>query len=479
MNVASRPCEWMDATGEERFRPMGQSVVKYALRLAAVAALFGSVPAYAQSDSDAGSEVGPVNIVAGVRLDVGYDTNLFGASSDSDNAQGSGTVVVSPSIRASSIDPGMVRFEGGLGFSWTQQLGDEDARRQSRESIDSDIELQINPNGTVSVTPSNTLVRSSRASFSTNGDPFKSLTNTFELSLGYHPGGALRVSRLGLTGSLSGFVRSWRYDGAGLDDANKNGFGGRLEVKYNFLPRTAWFANAMVMSIANENSVTGRDVDDSVTPPLVTGGRANPNSFEFRGTTGVTGLLTPRLGMLVALGFGQASYQDVDIDNLQGGQAVTETVQTDAVTALVAEVGLTAYLSEDSEMGLTYMRNLQDGAVEDGFTYHRVSLSSLVRFDPIVAGADVFVQRNAFTNTDTSNIQGCSDDIRQETVIGANADVGYRPLRFLTVGARYGVESRNGNCDGPSVVQGGNVPVGVSSADYTKHSIFGFLALSN
>ena len=458
---------------------MGQAVVKFALRLAALGALLTSTSVSAQSSSGEGTEVGPVSITTGVRLDVGYDSNVFGASNDSSEQEASGSVVVTPRISANSVDPGLVRFGSSLELSWTQQLGDEDLRRQSRESIDGSLELQVNPNGNISVTPSTVLSRGSRASFSQNGDPFKSLENTFELELGYHPGGSLRGSRIGMTASLSGFVRSWRYDGAGLDDADKNGFGGRLEVKYNFLPRTAWFMNGMAMSVANENAVVQRVIDDSVTPPVAVGGRANPDSLQLRGSTGVSGLLARRLGVLVSVGYGLASYSDVDVDTSQGGQIVTETVKTDNVAALVAEVGLTGYLSETSEVGLNYLRNLQDGAVEDGFTYHRGTLSADIDFAPLVAGAELFMQRNNFTNADTSSTPGCSGDTRQETVFGGGFDIGYRPMRFLTVGARYGLEARNGNCDGQSVVEGGTLPLGVSSADYTKHSVFGFLSLSN
>jgi hypothetical protein len=409
--------------------------------------------AYAQS----GSEVGPIRLLTGLRLESGYNTNLY-RTTDPNGREGVVQLNVNPTLRAQTIRPRIVALDAGIGLEWSQYLGDADARRQSGETIDGDFELRFNPNGLFSVAPRDEIRRTTRASFGAAGEPFQSTENTFELELALHPGGADRPSRLGLSGSLTGIHRLWRYDR--FATLNKNAFGGRLELKYNFLPKTAVFINALVMSVVNASSTIEQDralaTDTSFS-------RANPDSTPIRVSAGLTGLLLPRLGLLLSAGYGTAQYR--------GDGAFR-------ITSPLVQVRLDGYLTERTSVYADYQLNFADGVVEDAYQFHRGELGANLNAGLLRAGLSANVQGSRY-QTGSALFNECANNQRRDTSIGGDANIGVRPSRFFGTGLRYGMAYQDSNCTQTTLEGDGAGLAAPGDAGYTTHSVFLYIDVSN
>ncbi|MFT4704228.1 MAG: hypothetical protein ACI81R_001924 [Bradymonadia bacterium] len=409
-----------------------------------------------------GTEVGNVNIEASLKLETGWDSNLF-SSSDSDAREPGLLLNITPAIRVTTIDPELVALDSGVGFNWGQYLGDEDERGQSGESIAFDLALQFNPNGVISITPSDQLTRATRAGFSRGSEPFQSTDNTFELALGFHPGGALRTSRIGFTAELAGFHRLWRYDE--LSSLNKNGIGGRLELKYNFLPKTGAFLSANIMSLRNEQNQ----------PNFGSVVVANADSTPFRITAGLTGLLLPRMSILVAAGYGGSSYRAGSVGGASQG-ALPANIGT-----YLLQADLTAHVNPNTTFGLGYLHNYDEGVVENGYEFHRASLGGDSSLGMLSFGAEAYLQRNLFADTVDNTVGGetCSGDRRQETAVGGDANVGLNPLDWFSTGIRYSVENRDSNCQTVSAADVNGQIAPAADAGYIRHRAFLFVEFRN
>lgn len=437
---------------------MGQPVTfvrSLMVALSAIVCLWAS-PASVSAQAS-GSEYGPVRLDAALRLEGGYNTNVFRATDDAGRS-GALQLNINPRLRASTVSPGLVAFNSGVSFVWSQFVGNADLRRQSAEAVNADIELRFNPNGLVSVAPRDTLRRSSRASFGPAGRPFKSTENTFELEVALHPGGANRSSRLGLSGSLTGFHQLWRYDR--FPTLDKNGFGGRLELKYNFLPKTAVFLNAMVMTILNESNEI-RQAQDLETGTNFT--RANPDSTPIRLSAGLTGLLLPRLGLLVSAGYGRTAYRGPG--SFTFGQPIIQ-------------VRLDGYLTQRSTVYGDYQYNFADGVVEDAYRYHRAAVGTDVNAGLLSTGAEIAYQRSRF-ETAVAQFNDCENNERLDSSVEGTAELGLNPNRFFSTGARYTVEYRDSTCRQTSLETGASGLAAPGDAGFVTHGIFLFLEVSN
>lgn len=436
---------------------MGQPTIYLCSRIAAaLTAVVLFVPSTAHSQ-DGGGDYGPVRIDAALRVEGGYNTNLYRAA-DAAARQGALQLNLNPRLRASTVSPNLVAFQSGLSFMWSQYVGDADVSRQSSENISADLELRFNPNGVVSVAPRDTLRRTSRAAFGGAGRPFKSTENTFELEVGLHPGGANRTSRLGLSGSLTGFHQLWRYDG--FPSLDKNGFGGRLELKYNFLPKTAFFLNAMVMSIINERA----EIEQAESVDVDTGfARSNPDSTPIRATAGLAGLLLPRMGALVSVGFGRTSYRG------PGGFSLTQPV---------VQLRVDGYLSEQTTVFGDYQYNFADGVVEDAYRYHRVATGTEVEAGLLSTGAQVAYQRSTY-ESGSSLFNDCDGNQRRDSSVEGTGEVGFSPNRYFSTGVRYSVEYRDSNCSA-TAIEGSETGVAApGDPGFVTHGIFMYLEVSN
>jgi hypothetical protein len=409
--------------------------------------------AHAQS----GSEVGPIRLLAGLRLETGYNTNLYRAT-DAPGREGAVQLNIHPSLRAQTVRPRIVALDAGVGFEWAQFFGDADARRQSGETIDADIELRFNPNGLFSVAPRDELRRTTRPAFGSSGDPFQATENTFELELALHPGGADRPSRLGLSGSLTGVHQIWRYDR--FATLNKDAFGGRLELKYNFLPKTAVFVNALIMSVRNASATIEQDRDLATDTSF---DRANPDSTPIRVSAGLSGLLLPRLGLLLSAGYGTAQYRG------EGGFRLTSPL---------VQVRLDGYLTERTTVYGDYQLNFADGVVEDAYQFHRGSVGATIDAGLLRAGLEGSIQGSRY-QTGSALFNECTNNQRRDSSVGGDAHLGVRPSRFFGTGVRYGMAYRDSNCRQTALEGDAAGLAAPGDAGYTTHSVFLYVDVSN
>lgn len=286
---------------------MGMRTIHGSARLAAAGSLLllvaGAIAPSVVHAEEKGFVAGDLLFQPSIRLDVGYDTNVFYENDDEDpNASLKGEVT--PGLKVSTPKPRALDVQGNASVTWDQYIsGDEATSKQSGLQADAGIGVRINPLGNVSLRPYDKFRRISRASYVEDGEPFSVVFNEAGLELGWHPGGADRASRMGFSGRLLGFHRLYSYEEA--DGIDKDALGGLGEVKWHFLPKSAVFLQTQVDSTS---------YDDAERKYLGGAGIsvANSDSFAYRLRAGLASQLTRSWSLSLGVGYGGASYDTGD-----------------------------------------------------------------------------------------------------------------------------------------------------------------------
>lgn len=372
--------------------------------------VLASASAHAQS----GVEAGSLDINAGLRLELGVDSNPFYSPSDASPVS-SGLLQINPRFSVRTREPHMVALDASLGAKWEQYLSQgSGASDTSGLDLDGGLGVRLNPQGVVSLRPSDQITWSNEPGYNPNSDPIQALYNRFALELALHPGGADRGSRLGVSGDLK-----FRYDSTRYNDENdvfdNDGIGGELTLRYNFLPKTAVFLNASVMAV-------GYKTEDGVPSADGTTEAVNSDSLPIRAIVGFNGLLAPRLSLMVAAGYGGSAY---DLG--------------ESLTTFVGQVDLGAHLAGKTQLHVGWERNFRDTLVANYATFHRLYLTyggSAARLNYAVGANTTLSTYSESTDANGDSFQYWEDE-RKETLVQASAEVSYTAVDWLTVGVRY------------------------------------------
>lgn len=430
---------------------LGVNTAKRAVRpLICVALLATASTATAQQapPREGGAPAGALQLYPGVRFESGLDSNVAYANSSS--ATTSGTVVVNPYLGIATREPRLVDFTGDVGVAYERLLGGSSgASSQSGTDLEGSVGVRVNPNGVVSLAPSDRITWNSQPNYNLSGDPYRNLYNQFGLGLDLHPGGFNRPARMGISGGMAFTHRLWRYET--VPQFDRTAIGGNLGLQWNFLPRTGVFFSGAVESTAYEEA-TFQNSD--LTGALVE--VDNADSLGLRGSVGFTGLLTRRLSLLVSGGYGVGNY----------------TAGVDAKTYLT-HIDFGVVISDRSQVNFGWEHNFEDTLVSSFLTYHRIYLSSRLSFGDLGVGASGYLNLNDFSPAYAAEgeVDLYGGD-RNDTTVGGAVEFTYSALGWLTFGARYNPQFRSSTAN--FVLPTG----GTGSIEYVSHRALAFVDLS-
>ena len=397
---------------------------------------------------DGGAPAGALTLYPGLRFESGFDSNV--AYANSETSTSSGTVVVNPYLGIRTTDARLVDFQGDVGAAYERLLGQESgASSQSGTDLEGNVAVRVNPNGIVSVVPSNRVTWTNQPTYNLAGDAYRNLFNQFELGLGLHPGGYNRPARMGISGGLSFVHQLWRYET--IPEFDRSAIGGRMELQWNFLPRTAVFTTAGVTSNSYEEA-SFQSTDATGTLREV----SNTDSTAIRGSAGFTGLLTRRLSLLVSAGYGVGNYRQGD----------------DAKTYLT-HVDFGVNISDRSQASFGWEHNFDDTVVSSFLTYHRIYVRTTLDFGDLGLGVSGYLNLNdysaAFLDTDELDVYGGN---RNDTTAGGTAEITYTVMDWLTFGARYNPQYRTST--GEYALPTGDV----GNLEYVSHRALAFIDIA-
>jgi hypothetical protein len=410
-----------------------------------VALLVATFGTHALAQTREGVAAGSLQLYPGLRIEAGVDSNpLFQSTEDEPGAGAS--LVVNPYLGVRTPDPRMLELQADLGAAWEQLFaigGDagasRDASDQSGLDLDAVIGARINPRGLLSVAPETALSWATRPSLTLSGDPHRVLHNRFELGVGFHPGGHGRKERTGFTGEAALTHRIWRYDE--IPEFDRQAVGGRLNVQWNFLPRTGLFIDAGAESTGYERSTT--------TATTVTGEQEidNVDSLALRGSLGFTGLLTRRFSITASGGYGVGNY-DSGAD----------------VRTYLAHVELGVHVSPRTQLALGWQHNFEDAVLSNYFLIHRTYADLRARFGAASLGARAYAHFNqyAIPQRDGDEVNVYNGE-RLDTVVGGTLEAQYSVTRWLTLGVRYNPSIRDSTA---TYTDARAEPI---SSDYVQH----------
>lgn len=419
-----------------------QRLTAWMLAVALVAGALITMPAMA----DDGVAAGSLQLRPGLRLSGGVNSSPLYLDQSRDPTP-SGLLRVNPYLGISTPEPRAVELYSDLGAAWEQYFA-SDASSQSGLDLDALLGIRVNPNGVVSITPQDHITWTNTPNRNASADPHRILQNEFDLILGLHPGGANRGERLGLSGELAFEHRLWDY--ADFESYDRNGVGGRLELQWNFLPKTAFFIGAAAERITwNQRTSVSSTTAGQTTVD-------NVDSTNVRATGGFTGLLAPRFSLLLSGGYGLGNYES--------GQ--------DAGTYL-AHVQGTVHLADTNALRFGWEHNFEDVTLSNFVTYHRLYAEASANVGALGLGLSAFVRLNDYS---TATTDGVESDIyngdRKDTIVGGQLEVSYRATSWLTMGLNYRPAIRDSTATFSSG-SGSNV-----SVDYIQHRAGFFLDFS-
>ncbi len=418
--------------------------------IAALLLVLGWSPrAYAQ-----GFEAGGLRLTPVLRLETGYDTNVFYNASES-NPQGAVRLDIAPSLGVMTLRPRAIDLQARLLFRWEQFLtGETDATRDvSGLETNSTLSARFNPNGIVSVRPAVDFRRQNNPNSNASGDAYRNIYNESSVEIGVHPGGAVRTSRMGISGFLRGIHRLWLFPER--SDINRQGIGGDLDLYWNFLPKTAIFLNASIMRI----SYSEEALISTVTRPDGTNASfATPNigSTPFRTTAGIKGLLSRRISVTLGAGYARANYD--------GGPSINP---------FLANAQLSYFVTPDSAARLGYARDFSDSNLGNYLIFDRVTAGLGGRYGDVAVNVDAYLQFSQYARVEDPLVAGVplfGTEERRDTLVGAYLDATYSLTRWLALGANYRLELRSSNYGALSFLTSGSAEQQVS-ASFLRHAV--------
>lgn len=436
----------------------------FAVTTLATLALTGSVAA--QSDPTTGIRAGRLVLNPHLVLSGGYDSNVFSESAD-EGVTGAPVLRINPYLAFSTPDPRSIDAAGNIGASWEQYFGnaESDVGGQSGLEVDANVGVRFNASGDFSVRPSDVFRLTNDPSFNEAGDPYRALSNEVRLELAVHPGGANRTSRMGFSGRAVGIHRLWNY--TTQDSANRSAIGALLELKWNFLPKTAAVLSGSVLSQRYADAFTlpaGTDPSDVTENPNLQGlATENIDSLPVRVMGGVSGLLTHRFSILAQAGYGMSGHQSAPKFN-----------------GVIAEARLGFDFNERSRMHLGYRKDFTDSTFGNFISFHRAELGAEIKASIIRINTRIFGQLNEYGRFQSTLVGDIpllvTDDVadgnvaRNDTVVGGSVGVGFDVTRWFFAGVDYRLDLRVSDLEVRQPIN----PLGLdpSSPGYVRHQTF-------
>ncbi len=209
-------------------------------------------------------------------------------------------------------DLAVVEFSGALDWAQFGGLNDATTRDMSRLYAEAGFGALLNPRGIASLRLDDDFRRRPSTSSLTLGSAVISNSNTLALSVPWKPGGGALVFMFRGQWLLESFQPYMSADKCvpddpmcskeTLGDLGYNDYRSGLEAQWRFLPRTsAVFQAGYFTHVPNAPQVTMRNL---LTGTDTTIALADVSGLDL--LAGLTGLVTPRIGVSIKAGYGQA-----------------------------------------------------------------------------------------------------------------------------------------------------------------------------
>jgi hypothetical protein len=373
---------------------------------------------------------------AGIFADIGYDSNVFYATSSSDKT--SPVLHVTPRLEITNAER-----DGSIpGGTYYDLAASVDFRRYLSNSSDVTEQDAINPTvgGSAEFSSGQAVSFGLTETFSRNqmapyqaGDPITRDDNMAAATLRFAPGGGRLKVMLRYTNLID------KYEGS-YDSGSNMGNEGVLDIGWRWLPRTSLYAQVAQGAITYLNTAY-----DANKRPI------DRSSYPLRTLLGIRGLLTEKLGVNIAAGYSNAFYSAGTTPSGFNGNVgiVTEINYTMSLLSR-AGIGYHHDFINSPFLGQYYNMDAVYG------TYQQVVASRLVtylygRFENRRFGTTIEpVTQTPFNRVDNYVIAGAAID--------------YMIGNFLMLGASYSLALNR-------TISGTDSSLGPAFAplDYTKH----------
>jgi hypothetical protein len=264
------------------------------------------------------------------------------------------------------------------------------------------------------------------------GDTVNQNINRLTAAVNLKPGGGRLV--LGLSYSLN--LNLFEDSTIAFSFNNRMAHEIALKGRYKLLPMTA---------ITLDVSLSPTSYLDSANP--------NVSSIPIRVLAGFNGLITPKLGLTLKVGYGNGLYSDDDdAGTPQNG---------DSFSSVLATVGVRYSIGPTAKVSILYERLFMDSFIGNYQADHAVSFL----YDHIVAQRFVLHARFAYTHR---AIEGSGVNADQN-LINLNAGIDYQIKDWIYVGIGYDLHYQNTS-------SGLTNTVGL--VDFTRHQLYGKVGFS-
>jgi hypothetical protein len=380
-----------------------------------------------------GAKLGESTLLhAALGADIGYDSNVF---YEHDSPHAAAVAHVTPALDISNGErdgtaPDGVFYDLGASLTYREYLsGSDEVRKMRAFNPALGGLLKLSSKQTLSLSLSDNFNRSQDPPYSPKAAIITHDRNVASLEFKVAPGGGRIQVLLRLNNVLD------LYETTPYDKSNNMGNEGVLDLSWRWLPRTALFVQVA------QGAVTYLKSDST-----------GVASYPLRATAGLRGLLTEKLGLTLAAGYGNGFYAS--------GASPSGFGNVVLLGELLYNMSLT------SKVGLGYHHDFVNSPFVGQF-YNMDAVYAALR--EYIGGR---VATAAYARFENRSYQGAGGRTDQVVIGGLTAD--YVIQRFFYIGVGYTLTLARTNKTDSTDPKTTTTPPGV---DYTKHLIVGRLGV--
>ena len=389
---------------------------------------------------------GPFLLQPGVTLSAGFDSNLYYQSGSAvDRLHQSPEGTLEPRLSLQTVEGGSWDLSGQASVKWRQYFSDDAiVRNQSGMSAALDGTAKWNADGPVSLEFSENFVRSNETPSLPSDQALNRIYNRAGVMAGLHPGGQIMQTYGSYDWAL------YRHNLHPDIDRDIHHFG--WHFNWSFLPQTAFTLEVDYRRIRYSEPFRFTGGEE--------GGIRNVNSNPLRLWAGLSGLIFPRVTVIVSGGYGWGRYEEgPDVASFQARSQVSYqfgNMDYNNRLRLGYEYGFA-----DSTLGNFFTRHRIIAGYEQGFLANRLRLSADVSGD----GRQYAELESATVEVNGRSVSLPSDP--SDVLLGVSASANYTIRNGWTAGVRYGF--RSNLTDDEVVIQG--MDSDSVLRDYQRHNM--------
>ena len=386
---------------------------------------YGGGPAMGTANGPFGVKLGEGSLLhASLGADIGYDSNVFYSSQPISATVAHVTPAADISNASRDGTPDAVYYDLAASLVYREYLsGGDEVRAQRAFNPTVAGLLRFSSKQTLSLSLSDSFTRTEDPPYEEGLAAIAHDRNVGSLQLKIAPGGGRVQVLLGFTNILDLYETDLYKTGNNMTNT------GTLDLSWRWLPKTALFVQVSQGAVTYLESKSG-----------------NVASYPFNATAGLRGLLTQKLALRLAAGYGYGFYASGGANPSGFGDVI-----------LIGEFNY--IMSMTSQAGLGYTHQFQNSPFVGNF-YNLDAVYGALREligGRVAVSANGRFENRAYYGTEAA-IQGRTDKI---VTAGLTADYMIQRVFYLGVGYTLSYASTNN----------------ATGVDYTKHVVVGRLGV--